>query len=193
MTNPPEMEVAIATNDLGSIGDIAQRLGGHCYVDDREDARLPFRALVTGSTDDVDWLIDVGDVGSYLICRRTIKAGPWESIGLFPMVHHPDLNHRESDDHWRDRHAPLALVQHGVMTHYHQLSVVQTLNGAAYDGFALCGFASVTDLRERFFTEPGGAKIIAEDVGQFADTKRSPRRLVIDRATSSRFADRDIN
>ena len=188
MTIAAEMEVAIATNDLDSIDSIHARLNGHCYVDARDTDRLPFRALVTGSTDDIDYLKSVGDVGSYLICRRTIKAGPWEAIGLFPMGHHPDLSHRQSDDHWRDRHAPLALIQHGVMTHYHQLSVVHTLSGTEYDGFALCGFASVEDLRERFFTEPGGSQIIAEDVGQFADTKRSPRRLVIDRSTSERFA-----
>lgn len=137
MTIAAEMEVAIATNDLDSIDSIHARLNGHCYVDARDTDRLPFRALVTGSTDDIDYLKSVGDVGSYLICRRTIKAGPWEAIGLFPMVHHPDLSHRQSDDHWRDRHAPLALIQHGVMTHYHQLSVVHTLSGTEYDGFAL--------------------------------------------------------
>ena len=39
------------------------------------------------------------------------------------------------------------------MSHYRQLSVVHRLHGPAWDGFALCGFDSIEDLRERFLQQ----------------------------------------
>ena len=64
------------------------------------------------------------------------------------------------------------------MTEYLQLNVLDTLSGIAFDGIALCGFDSEEDLRQRFFSEPNGPEIIAADIQRFADTKRSPRRLI---------------
>ena len=95
------------------------------------------------------------------------------------MVHHADLSHEQSDAHWRDQHAPLALEHHIHMTHYTQLSIVATLSGQAWDGFALCGFGSEEDLRERFYTTEDSVRIIAEDVNKFANVKASPRRLIV--------------
>ena len=65
------------------------------------------------------------------------------------------------------------------MTHYTQLSVTHTLKGPEYDGFALCGFASEDDLRERFYTTKESVKIIADDVRSFANPKASPPRLIV--------------
>ena len=72
----------------------------------------------------------------------------------------------------------LQMIHHIHMTDYHQLSVVHKISGADYDGFALCGFASVEDIRERFFTEEASVQIIRDDVRTFADPKASPRRLI---------------
>jgi len=181
------LELAAATTDAGAAGELARRLGGTLYADvrtaDRKDgaerAALPFRALVTTVTDDVDALSAIGDVGIYLVCRRTIKAGPAAVLGLYPLVRHPDLSHRDADAHWRDVHAPLALRHHAHMTHYTQLSVVHTLRGMPLDGMALCGFASLQDLRERFYSEPDSRSVITADIRTFADTRRSPRALIV--------------
>jgi hypothetical protein len=99
-------------------------------------------------------------------------------VGLFGLVRAPHLGHAEADAHWRDVHAPLALVHHAHMSYYAQLSVVNRLSGLDLDGFALCGFATLEDLRERFYTTTESVGVIAADVQRFADTKRSPRRLI---------------
>jgi len=175
----PILELAVASTDVEAARVQAERLGGTLYADDRDLAELPFRALATLVTDDLDTIAPVADIGLYLVCRRTIKAGPAQVLGLFPLVHHPDLSHRDADAHWRDVHAPLALEHHGFMTHYTQLSVVHTLAGMPLGGFALCGFATLEDLRERFYSRPDSRVVIAADVQTFADTRRSPRRLIV--------------
>jgi uncharacterized protein (TIGR02118 family) len=184
------LELAAAGNDLGRARAVARTVGGTVYVDERAGAEgLPFRALVTAATDDLDALLDAGDVGAWVVCRRTIKprsgAGLPGVIALYPMVRHPGLSHAEADRYWRDRHAPLALRHHVGMSYYTQLSVVHRLHGPEWDGFALCGFDSLEDLRERFFDGPEGRVAIREDVARFADGARSPRRLI---AVEERYA-----
>ena len=97
---------------------------------------------------------------------------------LSSRFHHPELTHLEADRHWRDRHAPLALRHHVAMTRYTQLSVVHRIHGPTWDGFALCGFDTLRDLRERFFSGSEGRVAIRRDIATFADTERSPRRLI---------------
>ncbi len=176
-----ELEIAAASTDIERTRELARTLGGTLYVDAREDhQQLPFRALATVTTDDLTPVAALADVGLYVICRRLIKPGTPAVIGLFPLVHHPDLTHAEADAHWRDRHAPLALEHHAFMTHYTQLSVVHRIAGRELDGFALCGFASIDDLRNKFYTRDASRAVIADDVQRFADTRRSPRRLIVD-------------
>ena len=174
------LEFAAASTDLEAAHNIARSLQGTLYCDEREEWRhLPFRALVTAATDTPSVLADIADVGLYVVCRRLIRPGACAVIGLFPLVRNPQLNHEESDAHWRDSHAPLALEHHAYMTHYTQLSVTHRVSGAELDGFALCGFDSMEDLRERFYTRPASREVIAADVAKFADTRRSPRRLIV--------------
>lgn len=172
------LEFAVASNNLARCTEIAGELNAHLYIDDRGARGLPFQALLTATTDTLSILESAADVGLYIVCRRLIKPGEANSIGLFPLLHHPERTHEASDAHWRDIHAPLALVHHAHMTHYTQLSVVQTLSGRPYDGFALCGFASEEDLRERFFTTKESVQVIQDDVSKFADVSKSPRRLI---------------
>jgi uncharacterized protein (TIGR02118 family) len=173
------LELAVASNDVDAARGLAERLGGTLYSDERDVPGLPFRALSTVVTDDLESVSALADAGLYLVCRRVVKPGTAGVLGLFPLLRHPDLTHREADAHWRDVHAPLALKHHAYMTHYAQLSVVHTLSGAPLDGFALCGFESLEDLRERFFSGPDSRAVINEDVAKFADMKRSPRRLIV--------------
>ncbi len=173
------LEFAATTFDVAAATELAQVISGTTYIDERPNAsKLPFQALVTGVTDNLEIFDNIADVGLYVICRRIIKPGVPNIVGLFPMLHHADKNHQQCDAHWRDVHAPLALEHHIHMTHYAQLSVVHKISGPDIDGFALCGFASTEDLRERFYTTPESVEIIQKDVLSFAHTKNSPRRLI---------------
>ncbi|TNF79574.1 MAG: hypothetical protein EP301_13830 [Gammaproteobacteria bacterium] len=174
------LQLAAATTDLDAARALVSAVGGTLYADERSEwQHLPFRGLITLVTDDPDLLTPIGDVGVYLVYRRLKKAGEASALGLFPMVRAPGLSHQEADAHWRDVHGPLALTHHGFMNHYTQLSVVQNLSGLPLDGFALCGFASEKDLRERFYSTEDGPAVIGADVARFSDLKRSPRRLIV--------------
>lgn len=173
------LEFALASHQVEATTTLARELGGTIYTDHRDDpSKLPFAALACVVSDNVELLQAQADVGLYVICRRVIKPGQASVYGLFPLIHHPDKSHTESDTHWRDAHGPLALKHHIHMSHYVQLSVVATLKGPDIDGFALCGFNTLSDLKERFFTTPESVAIIRKDVASFADTNNSPRRLI---------------
>lgn len=174
------LELAAATTNLEAARALVAEKGGTLYADGRDDwSHLPFRGLVTLTTDEPEALAAVGDVGTYVVYRRLKKPGEAAVLGLFPMVRAPSLTHERADAHWRDQHGPLALTHHGFMTHYTQLSVVGNLSGLPLDGFALCGFASEEDLRERFYSTEDGPAVIGADVAKFSDLKRSPRRLIV--------------
>ena len=184
------MELVGAYSDRALAHQIAQKLGARVVSDPREEtSHLPFAALVSVDSDDAEDLIDA-DVGVYLCYRREQKVNPARTpddqgrlpgkIALFPMVRHPNLSHRESDDHWRDTHTPIALRVHTEMSFYTQLAVVHTLRGPEVDGFAQCGFDSIDDLRTKFYAGPEGQREVEKDVNTFANPKASPRRLICD-------------
>jgi hypothetical protein len=185
------IELVAVGNDIAKARSVAAAVEGTLLCDERERTpSLPFRTLVAAVTDDPGALADAAEVGAYVVCRRVVKpraepAEPASSTGLpgavalFTMVHNPALTHREADRHWRDLHAPLALKHHQAMSHYTQLSVLHRLHGPDWHGFALCGFDSLEDLREHFFATPLGKIAIRTDVARFADTKKSPRRLIV--------------
>ena len=178
---------------LGEEGDdaraVATSLGGVAYVDERPHAEsLPFRTLVRAVTDDIEALASSATVGLYVVCARTKKSRSSDASGrpeprtgpvtINAMIHHPDQSHRQSDAYWRDGHGPLALRIHVGMADYTQLSVLSTIAGTPYDGFAILGFDSEDDLKNRFYATPGDKHVIYDDVAKFSDLKRSPRRLV---------------
>lgn len=181
-------ELVVTGNDPEAAAEVAASVGGVCYAADPDDRReLPFRTLVRAMTDSADALTRAGKVGTYLAFSRIIRERPLGAdpgapspglTAIFPMVHHPDLTHAQGDSHWRDTHAPLALRHHPGMWDYTQLSVVATLNGSPYDGFALVSFASLEDMRERFFGDDHDREVIRADVAKFADMQRSPRRVI---------------
>ncbi len=180
------LELCATFTDTEKARSIAERLKGRLYVDERpSNAKRPFAAMVCVQTDDLSALIQAADVSVYLVARRQIKehtdpevrcAG---AIGVFGMLKHPDLTHEASDAHWRDNHAPLALEIHTAMSHYMQLSVLHCFKGTKLDGIALCGFDSLEDLKERFYNSKEGERRIFNDISIFADTKHSPRRVIV--------------
>lgn len=165
---------------------VAQELGGVAYVAERPDPDRPFASLVRVATSDPSALDAAADLGLYLCYVRTMRRHPeqWRHsmptpgvVAVFGMLRKEGTTHAEADAHWRDVHAPLALRHHPGMWDYRQCSVVRTLAGVAYDGFALCAFGSRTDMRERFFDSAEGQEIIRADVASFASA-RSPKRVV---------------
>jgi hypothetical protein len=174
-----QLEFAACTNNVEAAKASAKNLGGSLYVDGREPfEHLPFRALLTCTTDDIADLAEVSERGLYVVCRRIIKPGVPKVVSVSPMVHHPDKTAQACDAHWRDNHAPLALIHHEHMTHYSQLSVVNVISGPDLTGIALCGFATESDLRDRFFSRPDSVPVILADIKKFSDAKKSPKRLV---------------
>ena len=173
------LQFAVLSNHIDRSIELANRTGGNSYIDQRSDQdKLPFRALTICVSDDVRELERNADAGLYLVAVRTVKPGQANVFGLFPLVHHPEKSHAVCDGHWRDVHGPLALEHHAHMTHYMQLSVVQRIMGRSIHGFAMCGFNTVEDLRDRFYTAPASEQVIADDIANFADLKRSPRGLI---------------
>ena len=185
-----ELVAAFSTADAAR--QLAREANACLLADEREStAHLPFAALVYGVTDRLSAFVDAADVGVYLVCNRVIKSRPGSTtgeqpgvIGVFTLVANPDLGHAKADAHWRDQHAPLALEVHVAMTNYRQFSIVHRFSGPEWDGFALCGFDSLADLRDKFFDTPEGEVAINQDVARFADGRKSPRRIL---ATETRF------
>ena len=201
------MFLMVASNNRTLIYDAAKNMGGTVFEETRTDPavmeKLPCQILFKTVTDNLQTLKELADVGLYLVCERNIKArsnrhkihphtrhennDPSQIlegvIGVFPMVSNPALGHVESDAHWRDVHAPLALKSHTAMSHYRQLSVVHCFSGPAWDGIALCGFDTLQDLHENFFDSDDAKRAIGKDVAHMADTKRSPRRLIVSETT----------
>lgn len=185
----PQLELVAIGNDPEAARAVGVATRAGVYVDERPGAEgLLFRTMVRAVTDDLDALTPAAGVGLYVVLARTMKPRALDPSGaptprtgpvtINAMVHHPGLTHRQSDAHWRDLHGPLALRIHVGMADYVQLSAVATISGTPYDGFALLGFDSDDDFRNRFYATPEGRAEVFADVSKFSDMAHSPRRLV---------------
>jgi len=180
-------EIVAVGNDIEAAVKASSNLGGVCYLADPTDERtLPFRTLIRCVTDSPQDLNAAAVNGMYLVFSRVIRERktkiesgvPSPGVtAIFPLLHHPTLTHEQSDAHWRDVHAPLALQHHPGMWDYTQLSVTRTLSGPEIDGFALVSFESIESMKERFFGDDNDRDVIYRDVASFADPN-SPRRVV---------------
>jgi EthD domain len=180
-------------NGDSEVVELARSIGGTAFVANDPRREPAFTTLVIA--EDREALHRVADVGLYQVSVRPMRhqrrfwphgdATPGVTAA-FGLLRRPDLTHEQSDAHWRDVHAPLALRHHPGMWHYHQVSIDEVLDGRFYDGVALCAFASEQELSERFFGGPDDQQIIRDDVATFADTVNSPRRV---RMTEWRFGE----
>ena len=179
------LELVALGSDPDAARAAAAATGGRFYVNHPgENAQRPYSTLLRAVTDDLDILAAAADVALYVCFPREIKMesddpSPKRVIASFAMIRHPDLSHSQSDGHWRDDHGPLALKSHSAMCGYTQLSFLTTLSGMPLDGIAMCAFDTRSDLSARFFDDDKAEQVIAEDVAKFADTRRSPRRVVL--------------
>ena len=127
--------------------------------------RDPFREKKTGEEHEhSEWWVE-----------RLAAAGAVAQV--FQARRNAD-RHEQADQHWRDVHAPLALTVHKAMTNYTQLSILHCFTGPEWNGFALCGFDTESDLRDHFFDSPEGKEAIRNDIAKFANTRKSPRRII---------------
>ncbi len=181
------LEFLALGSDPAAAKAVAQELGGTAYLSSGSSEGRPFASIVRVATSDPARLAPASDLGLYLAFSRTMRAHPhnWTGpnptpgvVAAFGLVRRSDRSHLEADAHWRDIHAPLALRIHIGMWAYTQCSIVERFSGEDYDGIALCGFGSDDDLRQRFFDGPEGQQAIRDDVASFADTQRSPRRVL---------------
>ena len=148
---------------------------------------LPFASLVISDAPDLLLANNGSPLGLYLVSERAMLNRPLQdlapqdlpgSVGIFPMIAKPSLDPASADRYWQQVHAPLALQVHAAMTHYYQLQIVHRFFGPVWHGLALCCFASEQDLREKMYDSAEGKQRIASDIANFADTKRSPRKVV---------------
>lgn len=173
---------------LGTLGsaavDVARETGGTAFVAIEGERNPAFTSIIV--TDDPAALADTAYVGLYAVTVRRMRHQrrfwPPDTVtpgvtAAYAMVRRPDLDHHTADTHWRDVHAPLALRHHPGMWHYHQISINDVLAGPAFDGLALCAFASAQEMSERFFGDDEDRAIISADVARFSDLVASPRRV----------------
>jgi uncharacterized protein (TIGR02118 family) len=137
-------------------------------------------------------LAEAAEVGLYATTFRRVRAHEqtW-SVGeetpgvglLFRVIRRPDLTHDQFDAHWRDNHAPLALRHHVGMWDYVQCSfdAPSTPTSAPLDGMAICKFATLADMKERFFDTDEGRQVIWEDVARFTDAGSGPAMRMVER------------
>ena len=148
---------------------------------------LPFASLLLGTSSNFMRFNADSSIGLYLVSERSQLNKPLSelstfelpaSVGIFPMGANPKIGAAAADRHWRDIHAPLAIEVHDAMTHYYQLSVAHRFFGPAWNGLAMCCFASERNLREKMYNSAEGKHRIGQDIARFADTQQSPRPMV---------------
>ncbi len=172
-------------SDAAAMAEVAERHGGLAYANHpSESDKRPYSSLIRVATDDIESVAAVSDWSLFVGFSRVIKPlpanpSPDRVVAAFGLVRNPALSHREADDHWRETHAPLALVNHAAMCDYTQLSALATISGRELDGVALCCFDDRDAMRDRFFNDDDARAVIEADVVKFADPGSSPRRVVL--------------
>lgn len=186
---PSQLELVALGSEPDQALTVAGTTGAIAYVaHESAHPKAPFRSLLRAVVSDLDQLAPAADIAVHLAYSRQVKAHDvtWPPgqvtpgvVAAFGLKHHPDNTHEQTDQHWRDIHAPLALEHHQAMWDYVQLSIVATLAGPPLDGIALCAFPTLADHDERFFNDATSERIIGEDVARFADLRRSPRPVLL--------------
>ncbi|MGE0387852.1 MAG: EthD domain-containing protein [Gammaproteobacteria bacterium] len=128
---------------------------------------------------DCAWMYHVGENVVKDWWPRGAPGGPSKGVNaIFPVTRKAGIDHAQFVRHWHERHAPLALLHHG-MARYVQnevksvLAVTSTTPGRTpapapqFDGIATLHFPTAEDLHERMMLTPRAAEEIAADVARF--------------------------
>ena len=143
-------------------------------------------ATATQHDDALDWLAGARGYRAEVRDLRPRQAAPGvaqRSSGLVfaaITVRAPQLSHAEFDEHWRDRHAPLALEHHAGLCGYEQLVIAGALtaNTAPIDGIALLHFPSRDAFAQRFYDSDAGRDALLADTQRFLDVSRCEAALM---------------
>lgn len=183
-----QLELLAFCTDADACVAAATELGGMAYINHPDESvKRPYSGVLRVATDEAEKVAAVADFGLHVSFERVIKPLPASPssdrvIAAFGMVGHAGMTHRQSDDHWRNTHAPLALKSHLAMCDYTQLSIVHTISGLPLDGLAMCAFDNRQELSDKFFNDDDAKAAIIADVSTFADTSNSLRRVVLTQA-----------
>ena len=154
-----------------------------------ERARSTWSAPLRPTAERDDALAWLSGARGYRVGVRELRARPGRPrpaerspgfVFVATAVRAPSLAHDAFDAHWRDRHAPLALVHHAGLCGYEQLSVSAALTAGApaIDGVALLHFADAESYRTRFYDSDAGRAAIAADTRRFLDLPRCEAALL---------------
>jgi hypothetical protein len=97
---------------------------------------------------------------------------------LFSIHRRPGMDVADFHQWWEQSHAPIALRHHVGMWDYAQVSVVDTVHGEAWDGFAVTQWPTLDDLMHRFSSGPEGTEALRHDAAQFTDPTTLRRHLL---------------
>lgn len=97
---------------------------------------------------------------------------------LFCMHRRPGMDIADFHDWWEKSHAPIALQHHVGMWDYAQVSVLETVHGDPWDGFAVTQWPTLDDLMHRFSSGPEGTEALRRDAAQFTDPDTLRRHLL---------------
>jgi len=113
--------------------------------------------------------------------RTWVDGTPTPGVkAVYLAQRHPSLTRRLFDQHWDERHAPLALTHHVGMWRYVQNAVVAQAGDALpeIDGIAELWFPTVDDFDHHFIDSPAGLEVIRRDVAAFAVPDGPPVHLM---------------
>jgi hypothetical protein len=97
---------------------------------------------------------------------------------LFSIHRKPGMSVHDFHAWWERSHAPVALRHHVGMWDYAQVSVVETVHGTPWDGFAVTQWPTLDDLMHRFSSGPEGTAALRDDAAQFTDATTLQRALM---------------
>lgn len=97
---------------------------------------------------------------------------------LFSIHRRSGMAAADFHDWWEQSHAAVALRHHVGMWDYAQVSVVETLHGDPWDGFAVTQWPTLDDLMHRFSSGPEGTEALRHDAAQFTDPATLRRHLL---------------
>jgi hypothetical protein len=143
---------------------------------------------VTGGDDGLrDSLATHCDVGLHRTATRHVlrhvRTWPLDTASpgvtmLFSINRRPGMDVDDFHDWWERSHAPIALRHHVGMWDYAQVSVVDTVHGDPWDGFAVTQWPTLDDLMHRFSSGPEGTEALRHDAAQFTDATTLQRALM---------------
>ena len=125
--------------------------------------------------------------GAVLPLLRVREVVHWDDLGA-PDAHtvalvyfvrrRRGMGYADFERHYRERHAPLARVQHPGIARYVQNFLAEPDDAEReVDAVSELWFANARDSRERFYRDADSQRVVAEDVALFLEPRAGAVRL----------------